>query len=51
MIKSNNKVDTNMEPYNSIEGLLLSSISKANEVGINYENEMLPLQKRKLLKW
>ena len=44
------KVDTNMEPYNSIEDLLLSSISKANEVGINYENEMLPLQKRKLLK-
>ena len=39
-----------MEPYNSIEDLLLSSISKANEVGINYENEMLPLQKRKLLK-
>ena len=44
------KVDTNMEPYNSIEDLLLSSISKANEVGISFENEMLPLQKRKLLK-
>ena len=44
------KVDTNMEPYNSIEDLLLSSISKADEVDINYENEMLPLQKRKLLK-
>ena len=44
------QVDTNMEPYHSIEDLLLSSISKANEVGINYENEMLPLQKRKLLK-
>ena len=29
-----------MEPYNSIEDLLLSSISKANEVGVNYENEM-----------
>ena len=44
------KVDTDMEPYNSIEDLLLSSITKANEVGINYKNEMFPLQKRKLLK-
>ena len=39
-----------MEPYNSIEELLLSSITKANDVGINYENEILPLQKRKILK-
>ena len=44
------KVDTNMEPYNNIEDLLIASITKANEVGINYQNEILPLQKRKILK-
>ena len=44
------EVDTLMKPYNNIEELLLSSIKKANEIGINYENKMLPLSKRKILK-
>ena len=44
------KLDTNMEPYHNIEDLLLASIIKANEIGINYNNEMLPLEKRKILK-
>lgn len=44
------KVDTNLDPYNNIEALLLESINKANEVGINYENEILPIKERKILK-
>ena len=37
------KVDTNLNPYNNIEDLLLSSINKANEVGVNKKNKILPL--------
>ena len=44
------KVDTNTDPYNNIEDLLLSSITKANEVGVNKENEILPLKDRKIVK-
>ena len=44
------KVDTNLDPYNNIEALLLESNNKANEVGINYENEILPIKERKILK-
>ena len=44
------KTDTNKEPYNSLEQLLSDSINFANEVGVNKENEILPLQKRLIMK-
>jgi len=43
-------LDTGLEPYDNIEDLLIASIEKANEKGVNEENEILPLQKRKLFK-
>ena len=43
------KVDTNMEPFDNIEELLLFSIKKANELD-NHYTEILPLEKRKVLK-
>ena len=44
------KVDTNLNPYNNIEDLLLSSIKKANEVGVNKKNKILPLEERNIVK-
>ena len=44
------EVDTGIKPVNSMKELLLLSIARANEVGVNNHNEMLPLQKRKILK-
>lgn len=44
------KTDTNNEPYNSLEELLSNSIKLANEIGVNKENEILPLQKRLIMK-
>ena len=44
------KIDTNKEPYNNLEELLINSISLANEIGINKENEILPLQKRLIMR-
>lgn len=44
------KIDTNKEPYNSLEELLSNSINLANKVGVNKENEILPLQKRLIMK-
>ena len=44
------KLDTNMEPINNLEELLLASINKANQIGINIHNEVLPLEKRRILK-
>ena len=43
------KVDTNMEPFDNIEELLLFSIKKVNELD-NHYTEILPLEKRKVLK-
>lgn len=44
------KIDTNKEPYNNLEELLSNSISLADELGINNKNEILPLQKRLIMK-
>lgn len=44
------KVDTDLKPYNNLKDLMFSAIIKANEIGVNYQNEILPIQKRKILK-
>ena len=44
------KTDTNMDPYTSLEELLNNSIELANQLGINEKNEILPLQKRRIMK-
>ena len=44
------KLDTGMEPYNNLNDLLIFAINKANETGINYNNEFLPILERKLFK-
>lgn len=44
------KLDMEMEPYNNIEDLLLAAISKANEIGTDYPKEVLPVQKRIIMK-
>ena len=43
------KTDTNNEPYSSLEELLDGSIELANQFGINYETEILPLEKRLIM--
>lgn len=43
------KIDTNEEPFNTLEQLLLSSKNKTDELGINTTNELLPLQLRKIM--
>ena len=42
--------DTNMKPINNLDELLASAISKANINGANYNDEVLPLQNRKIIK-
>ncbi len=44
------KTDTNNEPYSSLEELLDGSIKLANQIGVNKENEILPLDKRTIMK-
>lgn len=44
------KTDTNKEPYDSLEQLLSDSINFANAIGVNNENEILPIQKRLIMK-
>ena len=44
------KKDMNIEPYNNIRDLLVNSVELANKIGINEQNEILPIQKRKVLK-
>lgn len=44
------KKDTNKEPCSTLEKLLSDSIKLANEIGINKENEILPLQERIIMK-
>ena len=44
------KLDTNMEPYHSLEELLINSIKKANAAGVNSNTEILPLKDRKIIK-
>ena len=44
------KTDMNVEPYNNIQDLLTNSVEQANKIGINEQNEILPIQKRKILK-
>ena len=41
--------DTNKKPYNNIEGLLKEAINETNKKGINEENKIMPLQKRKIM--
>ena len=41
--------DTNMQPFNNIDKLLESAVYKANVNGVNYNNEVLPLQYRKIM--
>lgn len=40
----------NIEPYNNLQDLLVNSIELANRIGTNEQNEILPIQKRKILK-
>lgn len=44
------KTDTNNEPYSSLEELLNGSIELANQIGINNETEILPLEKRLIMR-
>jgi hypothetical protein len=44
------KTDTNKEPYDSLEQLLSDSINFANAIGVHNENEILPIQKRLIMK-
>lgn len=44
------KTDTNNEPYTNLEDLLNGSIELANQLGVNNENEILPLGKRLIMK-
>ena len=44
------KTDTNKDPYSSIEELLYSSVELANKLGVNNETEILPLEKRLIVK-
>ena len=43
------EVDMNNKPVNNLKDLLINSVELANEIGINKENEILPLQKRKIM--
>ena len=43
------KTDTKKDPYSSLEDLLTKSIEFANELGINNETELLPLDKRLIM--
>ena len=44
------KTDTNKEPSHSLEELLIDSVELANQLGVNYETEILPLEKRLIMK-
>ena len=44
------KTDMNIEPFNNLEDLLINSVELANKIGINEQTEILPLQKRKIMK-
>ena len=43
------KTDTNKSPYSSLEELLYSSVELANQLGVNNETEILPLEKRLIM--
>ena len=43
------KTDMHKEPFNNLQDLLINSIELANQIGVNQENEILPVQKRKIL--
>lgn len=42
--------DTHKEPFNELEDLLLEAVVQANIKGSNTQNEILPLEKRKMMK-
>ena len=44
------KTDMGIEPFNNLEELLFNSIELANKFGINEQNEILPLQRRRIMK-
>ena len=44
------KTDTNNEPYSNLEELLNVSMNLASQLGVNNENEILPLEKRLIMK-
>ena len=44
------KIDMNIEPFNNLEDLLINSVELANKIGINEQTEILPIQKRKIMK-
>ena len=44
------KTDTNNEPYSNLEELLNGSMNLASQLGVNNENEILPLEKRLIMK-
>lgn len=43
------EIDTNKKPIDNIEELLLESIKEANKIGINEDNKVMPIQKRKIM--
>ena len=43
------KKDTNKDPYNNLDDLLRAAIDKANEIGVNTNNVVLPLDKRTIM--
>ena len=43
------KTDTNKDPYSSLEELLYGSVELANQLGVNDETEILPLEKRLIM--
>ncbi len=44
------KTDTNKEPFSDLKELLNSSVELANQNGINNETELLPLEKRLIMR-
>ena len=44
------KTDMNIEPFNNLEDLLINSVELAYKIGVNEQTEILPLQKRKIMK-
>ncbi len=43
------KIDTGKDPYTSLEELLSNAVELANKVGVINENEVLPLDERKMM--
>ena len=40
----------NVKPYNDLKELLTSAVNMANEIGVNKQNEVLPIKQRIIMK-